>query len=75
MRPASPAPAWRSPAPGSADDADGHGLKGDYASLALLMVLYTLQGVPMGLADSVSLLLREKHVTYKDQGACDASMR
>lgn len=56
----------------SGGDVDaGSGLKGDWGSLGLLLVLYTLQGVPMGLADSVSLLLREKHVSYKNQGAYD----
>lgn len=49
-------------------DDEHRGLSGDYGSLGLLLVLYTLQGVPMGLADSVSLLLREKHVSYKNQG-------
>ena len=31
------------------------GLEGDYGAIALLLLLYTLQGVPMGLAGSVPL--------------------
>ena len=38
----------------------------DVGSMALLFVLYTLQGIPMGLSGSVPLLLA-KRVTYADQ--------
>lgn len=44
------------------------GLKGDYGSIALLLLLYTLQGVPMGLSASVSFILQEKGATYAEQG-------
>ena len=44
-------------------------LAGDWANLGLLLLLYTLQGVPMGLASSVTLILQEKSVSYRDQGA------
>lgn len=63
--------------PGSRDGARhrqqapaGLDLRGDRRSLALLLLLYTLQGVPMGLAASVTFLLQEKGVTYSGQGAC-----
>jgi len=42
-----------------------HRLHGDWASVLLLLFLYTLQGVPLGLISSVPLLLEEgmKNVT------------
>jgi hypothetical protein len=39
---------------------------GDLGSIALLLVLYTLQGIPMGLSASVPFLLQER-VSYKQQ--------
>ena len=36
------------------------GFRGDYGSIALLLLLYTLQGVPMGLSASVGFILQEK---------------
>ena len=42
-------------------------LRGDYGSVALLLLLYTLQGVPMGLAASVPLLLQERGAKYMQQ--------
>jgi PAT family acetyl-CoA transporter-like MFS transporter 1 len=42
-------------------------LRGDYANIALLLLLYTLQGVPMGLAASVPLLLQERGASYSQQ--------
>ncbi len=39
---------------------------GDMGSIALLLVLYTLQGIPMGLSASVPFLLQER-VSYKQQ--------
>ena len=47
-------------------------LKGDYSSIALLLLLYTLQGIPLGLAESVSYLLQEKGLTYDEQGIYDS---
>ena len=38
------------------------GLHGDYGTLALLLLLYTLQGIPMGLSAVVPFLLAEKKV-------------
>jgi hypothetical protein len=59
---------------GAADDAhDGDDdklvlLPGDASALALLALLYTLQGVPMGLASSLTFLLQDKGVSYAAQG-------
>lgn len=41
----------------------------DVGSAAILLFLYTLQGVPMGLAGSIPLLLQSQGATYTDQ-AC-----
>eukprot|EP01147_Barroeca_monosierra_P001535 gene1535-4685_t len=38
-----------------------------YKNLALLVVLYTLQGIPMGLAASIPLLLQERKANYGAQ--------
>lgn len=46
----------------------GGNLRGDYGSVALLLLLYTLQGVPMGLSASVSFILQEKGASYAEQG-------
>lgn len=42
-------------------------LKGDYGSVALLLFLYTLQGVPLGLTASIPLILQNRHVSYAQQ--------
>eukprot|EP00240_Pyramimonas_obovata_P001766 CAMPEP_0118931294 /NCGR_PEP_ID=MMETSP1169-20130426/7681_1 /TAXON_ID=36882 /ORGANISM="Pyramimonas obovata, Strain CCMP722" /LENGTH=519 /DNA_ID=CAMNT_0006873775 /DNA_START=81 /DNA_END=1637 /DNA_ORIENTATION=- len=41
---------------------------GEAESLTLLLLLYTLQGVPMGISASVSFILQEKGVSYAEQG-------
>ena len=63
------------PAPAHASDAadEPFSLDGDRGALALLLLLYTLQGVPMGLASSVSFVLQERGGSYADQGACRAA--
>lgn len=43
------------------------GLSGDYLNLVLLLVLYTLQGIPMGLAGSIPYILAEKGADYTEQ--------
>ena len=48
--------------------AEATGLQGDYAAIALLMLLYTLQGIPMGLSGAVPLLISGK-VTDTEQAA------
>ena len=37
------------------------GLEGDWGAVCLLMLLYTLQGVPMGLSQSVPIILQSRH--------------
>ena len=45
------------------------GLRGDYGALALLLLLYTLQGIPMGLSASLPLILVEKGATTVQRAA------
>uniref|UniRef100_A0A7S1NDS8 Acetyl-coenzyme A transporter 1 n=1 Tax=Eutreptiella gymnastica TaxID=73025 RepID=A0A7S1NDS8_9EUGL len=42
-------------------------IKQDLGSIILLLFLYTLQGIPLGLAQAVPLLLQEKNVSYSHQ--------
>lgn len=42
-------------------------LQGDYGNVALLLLLYFLQGIPMGLAGSIPLFLQTKGATMTDQ--------
>lgn len=42
-------------------------LKGDYGNIAFLLLLYILQGIPIGLSSAVPLLLQNKKVSYSDQ--------
>jgi len=43
-------------------------LKGDWINFFLLLLLYTMQGLPLGIAGAMSILLQsKKNVTYKDQ--------
>lgn len=42
-------------------------LKRDKGNIALLVFLYVLQGIPLGLAGAMPLLLQTKSVAYKDQ--------
>lgn len=42
-------------------------LKGDYKNVALLLLLYLLQGVPIGIAQAIPILLQNRGVTYADQ--------
>uniref|UniRef100_A0A671M863 Acetyl-coenzyme A transporter 1 n=1 Tax=Sinocyclocheilus anshuiensis TaxID=1608454 RepID=A0A671M863_9TELE len=56
----------------NSDRADGqtkasHGIKGELANVALLLFLYVLQGIPLGLAGSIPLIMQSKNVSYKDQ--------
>jgi len=43
------------------------GVKRDRGSIALLVFLYVLQGIPLGLAGAMPMLLQTKKVAYKDQ--------
>ena len=44
------------------------GFSHDAKSLVLLLLLYTLQGVPMGLSASISFLLQERGASLSDIG-------
>jgi len=47
---------------------DGHGgLRGDRLNIALLTLLYVLQGIPLGIAASIPYLLQSRHISYKEQ--------
>jgi hypothetical protein len=37
----------------------------DRVNMFLLLVLYTLQGIPMGLCGSIPLILKERKVSYE----------
>ena len=42
-------------------------LRKDKGSIALLLLLYTLQGIPIGLASSVPIILQTKKIGYRHQ--------
>lgn len=42
-------------------------LRGDYGNIAFLLLLYVLQGVPIGLSSAVPLLLQNRKVSYSEQ--------
>ena len=46
---------------------DPMGLRGDRKSVCLLMLLYILQGIPLGLAGSIPYLLQTRKINYKEQ--------
>lgn len=43
------------------------GIRGELGNVSLLLFLYVLQGIPLGLAGSIPLILQSKSVSYKDQ--------
>lgn len=43
------------------------GVRGELGNVSLLLFLYVLQGIPLGLAGSIPLILQSKNVSYKDQ--------
>jgi len=45
----------------------GSQLQGDYLNVCLLLLLYVLQGVPLGMAASIPMILQNKNVSYKQQ--------
>ncbi|XP_026734317.1 acetyl-coenzyme A transporter 1 [Trichoplusia ni] len=46
----------------------GHSnIKGDELNIAVLLFLYTLQGIPLGLAGAVPMLLQNRGITYTQQ--------
>lgn len=48
-------------------EGEGSGLTGDWGAIGLLMLLYTLQGIPMGLCGSVPLIMQELGVSMDQQ--------
>ena len=61
-----------SPKPGGGTEDDKYGAKptgltGDWPAIMLLLLLYTLQGVPMGLGASVPMLMVDKGVSTMEQ--------
>jgi PAT family acetyl-CoA transporter-like MFS transporter 1 len=42
-------------------------LKGDKQNIALLLCLYTLQGIPLGLSSAIPMILQNRGVSYKQQ--------
>ena len=54
--------------PRSADPGgSGGGLSGDVANVCLLLLLYVLQGIPLGLAAAIPMMLQNRGVTYSQQ--------
>lgn len=45
----------------------GSNIKGDELNIAVLLFLYTLQGIPLGLAGAVPMLLQNRGITYTQQ--------
>nr|XP_019963956.1 PREDICTED: acetyl-coenzyme A transporter 1 [Paralichthys olivaceus] len=43
------------------------GIRNELGNVSLLLFLYVLQGIPLGLAGSIPLILQSKNVSYKDQ--------
>lgn len=43
------------------------GIRGELGNVSLLLFLYVLQGIPLGLAGSIPLIMQSKNVSYKDQ--------
>lgn len=44
-------------------------LTGDYKNIAVLLLLYMMQGIPVGITAAVPILLQNRGVTYKEQAA------
>jgi len=50
------------------NSAEKPNLKGDWLNFFLLLLLYTMQGIPFGLALVMPIILQsKKNVSYKDQ--------
>ncbi|GAB6018417.1 hypothetical protein CHUAL_000132 [Chamberlinius hualienensis] len=43
------------------------GLSGDWGNIFVLTFLYVLQGIPLGLAGAIPMILQNRHITYKEQ--------
>jgi hypothetical protein len=44
-------------------------MRDDYGNIALLLLLYTLQGIPLGLSASIPMLLQSRQISYTQQAA------
>lgn len=53
--------------PSEASSRGTRGCRAELGSILLLLVLYVLQGIPLGLAGSVPLILQSKSASYTDQ--------
>lgn len=42
-------------------------LKGDEKNIAILLILYILQGIPIGLSAAIPMILQKYGVSYKQQ--------
>ena len=51
----------------AAGDHSQSNIKGDEINIAVLLFLYTLQGIPLGLAGAVPMLLQNRGITYTQQ--------
>lgn len=51
----------------SEDRGAERGIRGELGSVSLLLFLYVLQGIPLGMAGSVPLILQSRSVSYTDQ--------
>jgi MFS transporter, PAT family, solute carrier family 33 (acetyl-CoA transportor), member 1 len=51
------------------DEHEKSNLSGDYGNIAVLLLLYTLQGIPLGCTYAIPLLLQNRGVSYSDQAA------
>lgn len=49
------------------DQHQGSDLRGDWLNLAVLFFLYLLQGIPLGLASAIPMLLQNTGISYKQQ--------
>lgn len=49
------------------NDHDSGDVREEWRSILLLLFLYVLQGIPLGLAAAVPLMLQNRSVSYKDQ--------
>eukprot|EP00088_Acartia_fossae_P033504 TRINITY_DN3429_c0_g2_i4.p1 TRINITY_DN3429_c0_g2~~TRINITY_DN3429_c0_g2_i4.p1 ORF type:complete len:529 (+),score=65.39 TRINITY_DN3429_c0_g2_i4:57-1643(+) len=48
-------------------DSEKKGVKGDVQNILVLLFLYILQGIPLGLAAAIPLILTNRNVSYKQQ--------
>lgn len=48
-------------------DEEKPNLRGDYRNVALLLLFYSMQGVPQGIGLAIPILLQNRGVSYTDQ--------